>query len=168
MCISRLSYLPWVAPFFYPGMNQRAAPGSLGITNGNRAPTRYLIMIGVHGLTESVSLLGFNWRHVIFLLALVLNLSLFRRSRCAQLKSRSRLYCDRNGQASLVTTAEFDQRSRRIQIFVCGVLGLAASVVSVVVDGLNLNYLSFNKAIVTLSAWVRVTAVNKDRLFFTA
>lgn len=111
-------------------------------------------MIGVHDFTESMSLLPINWRHGIIVLALGFSLFSVRRSHCPQLKSRSRLYGDRNGQASLATTKEFNQHSRRPGIVVSAALGLGASVVSVVLGALHYSRPSFDQAIVTLASWV--------------
>lgn len=128
----------------------------MGITNGRHIPTHHLLvtMIGVHDFTESMSLLPINWRHGIIMLALGFNLFLVRKSHCPQLKSRSRLYGDGNGQASLATTREFNQRSRRLSIVISAGLGLGASVVSVVLGALHYSHPSFNQTIVTLASWV--------------
>lgn len=111
-------------------------------------------MIGVHDFTESMSLLPINWRHGIIVLALGYNLFVVRKSHCPQLKTRSRLYGDRNGQASLTTTRGFNQRSRRLSIFISAALGLSASVVSVVLGALHYSHPRFDQAIVTFASWV--------------
>ena len=98
--------------------------------------------------------LSLNLGHGIIVLAVLATLFSIRRSHC-QLKSRSRLYKDQNGQSSLESAKVFNDRYKRRQIVACTICGLVTSIATTILYVIQYRGLSFAPAIVTIASWVR-------------